>query len=68
MKFEHGNLFSIDPEHVRRIKVAVGLMVLIGAGFNLFFPNPISLSPGRWAWIYLRITEILGPYLSLIHI
>ena len=62
MKFEHGNLFSIDPEHVGRIKLAVGIMFLIGAVFNLFFPDPISLSTGRLSWIYRSVTEVFGQY------
>ena len=62
MKFEHDNLFSIDPEHVRRIKLAVGLMFLILAVFNFFYPNPISLSTGRWSWIYRSVTAAFGPY------
>lgn len=62
MKFEHGNLFSIDPTHVKRIKLAVGLMFLILAGSNFLIPSPTSLSTGRWSWLYLLITETLGPY------
>ncbi|SBT09508.1 hypothetical protein PROAA_3260002 [Candidatus Propionivibrio aalborgensis] len=62
MKFEGNNLFSIDPEHVRRIRLAIGVMALVLAIFNLFFGDPITLSTGRWSWVYRMITELFGIY------
>ncbi len=62
MKLENNSLLSIDPIHVSRIRLAVGIVFLIGAAFNLLFPNPNSLSTGRWSWIYLSITGTFGPY------
>ncbi|WP_154717277.1 hypothetical protein [Sterolibacterium denitrificans] len=62
MKFDSSSLLSIDPEHIRRTKLAVGVIALINAFFNFFFPNPASLSTGRLSWIYRSITEIFGPY------
>ena len=57
MKFEGNNLFSIDPEHVRRIRLAIGVMALVLAIFNLFFGDPITLSTGRWSWVYRMISN-----------
>lgn len=61
MKFDSKDLFSIDPDHVSRVRLAVGLMCLIGA-FSNFFSDPVSLTTGRGAWLYLSITNALGPY------
>jgi len=61
MQFRDQNLFSIDPGHIRRIRLAVGLIMLIAAASNFFFPAPDSLSTGRWSWVYLMVTNAFGP-------
>jgi len=62
MKFEDQNLFSIDPKHISRIRLAVGIMFLIAAFFNFFSQNSATLSTGRWSWIYRTITATFGFY------
>ena len=62
MKFEDKNIFSIDPKHISRIRLAIGLLFLSQALFNLFFANPETLSTGRWSWIYLTVTAAFGTY------
>lgn len=62
MSFEENKYFSIDPEHISRIRLAVGLMFLISAVFNLFFADPSSLSTGRWSWVYRMVAATFGPY------
>ena len=62
MKFKQNNRSPFDPEDAKRIKLAVGILALILAACNLFFPDPTSLSTGRWSWIYRNITAAFGPY------
>jgi len=54
------NPLQIDPEHVSRIRLAVGLLFLINAFSNLFFSDPASLSTGRWSWVYRSVTAAFG--------
>jgi hypothetical protein len=56
-----GNSLHIDPGYVSRIRLAVGLLFLINALFNLFFGDPASFSTGRWSWIYRNVTSTFGP-------
>lgn len=62
MKFDSSNLFSIDPDNVRRVELAIGIIFLLSAFSNFFFPNPESVSTGRWSWIYRSVTATFGPY------
>jgi hypothetical protein len=55
------NSLLVDPEYVSRIRLAVGLLFLINALFNLFFGDPASLSTGRWSWVYRNVTATFGP-------
>ena len=59
---KQNNRSPVDPEDARRIKLAVGILALILAVCNLFFPDPTSLSTGHWSWIYRNITAAFGPY------
>ncbi|MBT9520641.1 MAG: hypothetical protein IV101_07070 [Dechloromonas sp.] len=56
-----GNSLQIDPGYVSRIRLAVGLLFLINALFNLFFGDPASLSTGRWSWVYRNVAATFGP-------
>jgi hypothetical protein len=62
MKFEDSNFFIKDPKILSMGRLGIGLLFLMGAFFDFFFPNPTSLSTGRWSWLYRGITEIFGPY------
>ncbi|WP_428827548.1 hypothetical protein ACLIKD_05850 [Azonexus sp. IMCC34842] len=54
------NPLQIDPEHVSRIRLAVGLLFLINALSNVYFGDPASLSTGRWSWVYRLVTATFG--------
>jgi len=56
----NGNPLPIDPEHVSRIRLAIGLLFLINALSNLFYGDPASLSTGRWSWVYRSVTAAFG--------
>lgn len=62
MKFEDKDIFSIGSENASRIRLALGLLFLLNAPFTLFFGDPVSLSTGRWSWIYRSVTAAFGPY------
>jgi len=62
MKFEDKNLFSIDPEHISRIRLAGGVLFLTLAVLDFMDPNRASVSSGRLSWIHQVITEVFGLY------
>lgn len=62
MKFEDKNLFSIDPEHIRRVRLFGGILFITLASMDFLNPSSASLSTGRWSWIYRAVTEAFGPY------
>jgi hypothetical protein len=62
MRFEDKNLFSIDPEHIRRVRLVAGVVFLTLAVMDFMSPNSASLSTGRWSWLYRMVTEAFGPY------
>jgi hypothetical protein len=65
MQFEEKPYFSIDPEHVSRIRLTVGILCILLAISN-YFGDPSSLSTGRWSWVYRSIASVFGHYGYLI--